>query len=136
MGWPPRKSVRSLRDKVRGGFDDANFGAAGIGDDAVSWACARLRKKIEGRGDGKCDVNQVSILQSRSEFCGERFVKCAASVRFTNDFGAVQPEMCSRGVFAERESEGAADEAVPRMVAREMSGRPHAQAMRRPMAGR
>jgi len=66
--------------KFCGGFDDANFGAASIGDERVSWSVARdFRKKIERRGNGKCDVDQVGILQDRSEFSGECFVKCAAS---------------------------------------------------------
>ena|SRR2546426_1101532 len=137
MAAEEKRSVR-CGIKFRGGFDDANFGAAGIGDERVSWGVARdFRKKIEGRGDGKCDVNQVSILQSRSEFCGERFVKCAASVRFTNDFGAVPAgDVHVGGVFAERESEGAADEAGAEDggARDEVAGR-HAQAMRRPMAG-
>src|SRR5882724_1913412 len=124
--------------KFRGGFDDADFGAAGIGDERVSWSVARdFRKKIERRANGKCDVDQVGILQGRSEFRGECFVKCAASVRFTNNFGAVPArDVHVGGVFAERESEGAADEAGAEDggARDEVAGR-HAQAMRRPMAG-
>src|SRR6267142_7195368 len=99
---------RSIRCGIefRGGFDDADFGAARIGDEGVSWGVARnFRKKIEGGSDGKCDVDQVGILQSRCEFCGERFVKCAASVRFMSDFGAVPAgDVHVGGVLAESES--------------------------------
>src|SRR5580765_3842942 len=36
-----------------GGFDDADFGAAGVGDERVRRRVARnFRKKVESRGDG------------------------------------------------------------------------------------
>src|SRR6266403_1273109 len=50
------KEERSVSCGIKfcGGFDDADFGAAGIRDERVSWGVARnFRKKIEGRGDGK-----------------------------------------------------------------------------------
>ncbi len=69
-------------------------------------------KMIERRGDGKPDVNQIGALQSGREAVRKGFVEGAASLRFTNDIGAVPARdvyLC--GVFAKSEGERAADEA-------------------------
>src|SRR5437868_671315 len=99
------------RKKLGGGLGDANFGAAGVGDERLRSSVARdFWKKIYGRGDGKRDVDQIGVLKGGSEVPGEGFVDCAASLRFTNDIGAVPAgDMRLGNVFAEREGEGAAD---------------------------
>src|SRR5713226_2753898 len=101
------------RKKRSGGLGDADLGAAGVGDERVRRRIAGdFLKMIKGRGDGKPDVNQIGALQSGREAVRKGFVEGAASLRFTNDIGAVPARdvyLC--GVFAKSEGERAADEA-------------------------
>ncbi len=69
-------------------------------------------KKVEGRGNGKRDVNQVGTFQGGSKIAGERLFDGGARLRFANDFEAVPAGDVHFGcVFAQSEGEGAADEA-------------------------
>ena len=101
------------RKKRSGGLSDADLGAAGVGDERVRRRVARdFLKMIEGRGDGKPDVNQIGALQSGREAVRKGFVDGAASLRFTNDIGAVPAgDVYLRGIFAQSEGKRAADEA-------------------------
>src|SRR2546425_6477572 len=125
-------------EKFVGGLGDAHFGAAGVGDERVRRSVARdFRKKIDCGGDGKREVDQIGVLQSRRQLAGESFVEGAATLRFTNDVGAVPTtDVHPRGVLTERECEGSANQtgAENGDARDEVSGR-HCHAMRRPMAG-
>ena len=105
------KRVLFARKEFGGGLGDADFGATGVGDERVRRSVARdFRKKIYRRGDGKRDVDEIGVLQGGSEVAGEGFVDGAASLRFTNDLGAVPAgDVHLGGVLAESEGEGAAD---------------------------
>jgi len=63
--WDGRrgKAAHWLRDKILPRIHDADFGAASIADSAWEGRGAQFPEEIEGRGDGKRDVNQVRILQ-------------------------------------------------------------------------
>src|SRR5260370_784495 len=99
-------------EKFVGGLGDADFSAAGVSDERVGRSVARdFRKKINGRSDGKGDVDQIGIMQSRGQIPGERFVDGAAVLRFTNGIGAVPAgDVHIRSVFPQRQGERAADQ--------------------------
>ena len=92
---------------------DAHFGAASIGDQrARGSAAGNLGKKIDGGGDGKREIDEVGVFQGGSKVTGEGFLDCAAGLCLANDFRAIPTGDLDVGcVFAESESEGAADKA-------------------------
>src|SRR6266481_8659208 len=100
-------------EKFVGGLGDANFGAAGVGHKGMRRSVARdFRKKIDCRGDGKRDVNQIGVMQNWRQLAGEGFVDGAAFWRFTSNIRAIPSgDAHLGGVFAKREGEGPADEA-------------------------
>ncbi len=52
-------------EKFVRGLGNADFGAASVGDERVGRCVARdFRKKIDGCGDRKRDVDQIGVLQS------------------------------------------------------------------------
>src|SRR5438046_320793 len=95
------------------GFRDADFGAARVGDERMGGSMAGdFGKKIERRGDGKSNINQVGVFEGWSEIARERLVDSRPKLRFADDFGTVPAknmDICR--VFAQSQPEGAADEA-------------------------
>ena len=76
-----------------------------------SVACDFL-EKVERRGDGKSDVDEIGIAQSGGEIAREGFVHGAAGAGFLCDLGAIPAgDAHSLSVLAQGEGEGAADEA-------------------------
>src|SRR5579864_466845 len=94
------------------GLRDADFGAARVGDQSMRRSVARnFRKKVDGRGYGQGDVDEVGALQSRGEFAVERRIDGASCVSFTDDMRAVPAGNANvRRVFAQRQTEGPADQ--------------------------
>ncbi len=126
------------------GFRDADFGAARVGDERMGGSMARdFGKKIERRGDGKSNINQVGVFEGWSEIARERLVDSRPKLRFADDFGTVPAknmDICR--VFAQSQPEGAADEAGAKdsdagdeMGSHRKSIVCIVQATRRPMAG-
>src|SRR5438046_9169997 len=73
-----------------GGLRDAHFGAASVGDQSIRPSVARdFGKKVDGRGNGQGDVDQIGVLERRSEFTGERLVNGGAGLRFWDRLEAV-----------------------------------------------
>src|SRR5207248_1387005 len=71
----PAKEERPfvLREKFLRGLRDAHLRAAGLGDERVPRSVARnLGKKINRRGNGQSDVDEVSTLQRSGKFPVER----------------------------------------------------------------
>src|SRR5260370_38641530 len=72
--------------KFGGGLEDADFGAAGVGNERVWSSVARdFRKKIHCCGDGKRDGDQIGVLPGRRQLAGKSFSKGAATLRSAND---------------------------------------------------
>ncbi len=96
-----------------GGLQDADLGAASVGDEGMLGSEAGdFGEEIEGDADGKSDVNQVGAAERRGEIAGEGFVDDIARASFADDFRAVPAgDAQVGGVFAEGEGEGAAHEA-------------------------
>src|SRR5216684_5514995 len=136
----PAEEERPLfaRKKFGRCLRDAHFGAAGVSDERMRRSMPRdFRQKINCRGDGKRDVDQIGVLQSRRHLAGEDFVDRAASLRLANHIGAVPTaDAHPGGVFAERQSERSANQASAKNgdARNEVTGG-HRYAMRRPMAG-
>src|SRR5437773_10615018 len=95
------------------GFRDADFGAARVGDERMGGSMARdFGKKIERRGDGKSNINQVGVFEGWSEIARERLVDSRVNLRFAVDIGTVPANnMDILRVFAKSQLDGAADEA-------------------------
>src|SRR5260370_15359274 len=136
----PAEEERPLfaRKKFGRCLRDAHFGAAGVGDERMRRSMPRdFWKKIDGRGDGKRDVDQIGVLQSRRPLAGEDIVDRAASLRLANHISTVPTaDAYHRCVLAERHSERSANQASAKNgdPRDEVTGR-HRYAMRRPMAG-
>src|SRR5438876_11956306 len=96
-----------------GGLRDAHFGAASVGDQSIRPSVARdFGKKVDGRGNGQGDVDQIGVLERRSEFTGERLVNGGAGLRFADDLGSIPAGNAQmRRVFVESQTKRAADEA-------------------------
>src|SRR5690349_7239031 len=97
--------LRSLRD--------AHLCAAGIGDQCVRRSVARnLRKKINRRGNGQSDVDEVSALQRSGKLPIERRINGASCMSFSDNVRAVPPgNTNARRVFSQGQSERAANQA-------------------------
>ncbi len=111
----PAKEERPLfaTKKLGGCLRDAHFGAAGVSDERMRRSMPRdFWKKIDGRGDGKRDVDQIGVMQGRRKFTGKNFVDRAASLRLANHVSAVPTaDAYPRCVFAKRQSERSANQA-------------------------
>ena len=96
----------------RSSLCDAHLGAARVGDQCPYGSVPRnFGEKVDGCGNGQRNVNQVGVLQRRSEFAGKRFVDGTARLRFSDNFRAVPARNTNvRGVFAKGQPQGAANE--------------------------
>ena len=94
-------------------IQDANFGAARVGDESVGRGQADdLREQIESGADGESDIDEVGVFEGGSDFGGEGGVDGARDCASRTTSGRSQPVMWMSGrVFAQSQGEGAADEA-------------------------
>ena len=110
----PAKEERPFvrRENFLRGLRDAHLRAAGIGDKRVRRSVARnLGKKINRRGNGQSDVDEVSALQRSGKFPVERRINGASCVRFSDNVGAVPAgNTNARGVFSKRQPERPSDQ--------------------------
>ena len=77
-------------EKFGGGLRDAQFRAAGVGDQGVSRSVAcDFGEKIECRTNGQRDVDKVGIAQGGSQIARKRFVDGIAGLCDGQDVGAI-----------------------------------------------
>jgi hypothetical protein len=100
-------------EELSGGLDDAELGAAGIGDEGVQGSeASNFGKDVKSSADGKRKVDEIGIAKGGVELAEERFVESAAGLGVLNDVGAVPAgDVKAGGVLAESKGEGAANEA-------------------------
>jgi hypothetical protein len=97
--------------KIGGVFYDADFGAAGVGDESVGRGVAcDFGEKIESGPDGEREVDEIGVFQGGGKLIGKSGVDSVARLGFVNDFGAVPAGYVDvGGVFAESQGKRAAD---------------------------
>ena len=76
MGGEEERAGLIVMGKIfRSSVSDAEFGAAGVGDQSVRWgATGDFREQVDGDADGERDVDEVGIFESGRQGFGEGFV--------------------------------------------------------------
>ena len=95
--------MESSGKQIGGFFGDADFGAAGVGDESVGRGEARdFWEEIESYADGEGDVDEVGVFEGGGEIGGEGSIDGVAGLGFAQNFGAVPAgDVDVGGVFAE-----------------------------------
>src|SRR5580693_7935320 len=112
MAWE-EKRAGWIGEEFFGGLGDAEFRAAGVGDECMARGGTReVRQQVQGHANGQREEDQVGGTNGWGEISAKHFVEGAAGLGRAGYVGAVPAgDVKIGGIFAQGEGEGSPDQA-------------------------